>query len=101
MIGKILDGRYEIISKLGEGGFGATYLAIDRKLPDKDQCVVKHFSPQTINPYTLYHARRLFETEAKVLNRLGNNDRIPRLLAHFEEDENFYLVEEFIAGHDL
>jgi eukaryotic-like serine/threonine-protein kinase len=101
MIGKILDGRYEIISKLGEGGFGATYLAIDRKLPDKDQCVVKHFSPQTINPYTLYHARRLFETEAKVLNRLGNNDCIPRLLAHFEEDENFYLVEEFIAGHDL
>ncbi|BAT55640.1 Serine/Threonine protein kinase [Nostoc sp. NIES-3756] len=101
MIGKILDGRYEIISKLGEGAFGTTYLAIDRKLPDKDQCVVKHFSPRTVNAYTLYHARRLFETEAKVLNRLGNNDCIPRLLAHFEEEENFFLVEEFIAGHDL
>ncbi|MBD2501392.1 serine/threonine-protein kinase [Anabaena azotica] len=101
MIGKILDGRYEIISKLGQGAFGTTYLAIDRKLPDKDQCVVKHFSPRTVNAYTLHHARRLFETEAKVLNRLGNNDCIPRLLAHFEEEENFYLVEEFVAGHDL
>ncbi|WP_138499092.1 serine/threonine-protein kinase [Nostoc sp. PA-18-2419] len=101
MIGKILDGRYEVISKLGEGGFGATYLAIDRKLPDKDQCVVKHFSPKATDTNTLSHARRLFENEAKVLNRLGNHDRIPRLLAHFEEDQNFYLVQEFIPGYDL
>lgn len=101
MIGKILAGRYQIISKLGEGGFGTTYLAIDRKLPDKDQCVVKHFSPKATDLNTLSHARRLFETEAKVLNRLGNHDRVPRLLAHFEEDQNFYLVQEFIPGYDL
>ncbi|MBW4507455.1 MAG: protein kinase [Scytonematopsis contorta HA4267-MV1] len=101
MIGKILDGRYEIISFLGKGAFGTTYLAIDRKLPDKDQCVVKHFSPQTISPNALIEARRLFDNEAKVLNRLGSNDRIPRLLAHFEEEEQFYLVEELIVGHDL
>ncbi|MFN6516389.1 MAG: protein kinase domain-containing protein [Nostoc sp. CreGUA01] len=101
MIGKILDGRYEIISKLGEGGFGATYLAIDRKLPDRDQCVVKHFSPKATDTNTLSHARRLFETEAKVLNRLGNHDRVPRLLAHFEEDQKFYLVQEFVDGYDL
>lgn len=101
MLGKILDGRYEILSLLGEGAFGTTYLAVDRKLPDKDKCVVKHFSPKSTDPSTLYHARRLFETEAKVLNRLGNHDRIPRLLAHFEEEQNFYLIEEFIAGHDL
>ena len=101
MIGKILDGRYEIISKLGEGGFGTTYLAIDRKLPDKDQCVVKHFSPKATDLNTLSHARRLFETEAQVLNRLGSHDLVPRLLAHFEEDQKFYLVQEFIAGYDL
>ncbi|WGV28056.1 serine/threonine-protein kinase [Halotia branconii] len=101
MIGKILDGRYEIISKLGEGAFGTTYLAIDRKLPDQAQCVVKHFSPKSTDPNTLSHARRLFENEAKVLNRLGSHDQIPRLLAHFEEDQKFYLVQELIVGHDL
>lgn len=101
MIGKILDGRYEIISFLGKGAFGTTYLAIDKKLPDENQCVVKHFSPQTINPNALQEARRLFDNEAKVLNRLGSHDRIPRLLAHFEEEEQFYLVEELIVGHDL
>jgi eukaryotic-like serine/threonine-protein kinase len=101
MIGKILAGRYEIIGFLGKGSFGTTYLAIDRQLPDKDQCVVKHFSPQTVSPNALREARRLFDNEAKVLNRLGSHDRIPRLLAHFEEDEQFYLVEELIVGHDL
>ncbi len=101
MISKILDGRYEIISKLGEGAFGTTYLAIDRKLPDQAQCVVKHFSPKSTDPNTLSHARRLFENEAKVLNRLGSHDQIPRLLAHFEEDQKFYLVQELVVGHDL
>jgi len=35
------------------------------------------------------------------LEKLGNHDRIPRLLAHFEEKQEFYLVQEFIEGHDL
>lgn len=101
MISTILDGRYEIIRKLGQGGFGATYLAIDRKLPDKDRCVVKHFSPLATDANSLFHARRLFETEAKTLNRLGYHNQIPRLLAHFEEEEEFYLVQEYVAGKDL
>jgi len=45
-------------------------------------------------------ARLLFENEAKVLSRLGTH-QIPRLLAHFEEDQQFYLVLEFVEGHDL
>ncbi len=47
-------------------------------------------------------AIRLFDREAQVLYRLGNqHDQIPRLLAHFEENEEFYLVQEFIDGNDL
>ncbi|AFZ02624.1 serine/threonine-protein kinase [Calothrix sp. PCC 6303] len=101
MIGKILDGRYQIISKLGQGGFGTTFLAIDKKLPNNDQCVVKLFSPQVDDPDSLHEARRLFNNEAIVLNTLGSHDQIPRLLAHFEEDEQFYLVEEFVSGEEL
>jgi eukaryotic-like serine/threonine-protein kinase len=101
MIGKILDGRYQIVSKLGQGGFGTTFLAIDKKLPNNDQCVVKLFSPQIDDPDSLHEARRLFNNEAIVLNTLGSHDQIPRLLAHFEEDEQFYLVEEFVSGEEL
>jgi len=33
--------------------------------------------------------------------KLGNYNRIPQLLAHFEENQEFYLVQEFIPGHTL
>jgi serine/threonine protein kinase len=64
-------------------------------------CVVKRLRPLSTDPYTLATARKLFEREAKVLNRLNHFDQVPRLLAHFEQDQDFYLVQEFVAGHDL
>ncbi|NET54978.1 MAG: protein kinase [Symploca sp. SIO2E6] len=100
MLGKLLDGRYRIIQVLGVGGFGKTYIAEDTKLYD-DRCVVKQLQPASTDPTTLQVARRLFDSEAKILHRLGNHDKIPRLLAHFEENQDFYLVQELIAGHDL
>lgn len=101
MIGKILGGRYQITTRLGQGNFSTTFLAVDMQLPNNPQCVVKHLLPQTTDPLILEMARILFDNEAKVLNRLGTHDQIPRLLAHFEEDQEFYLVQEFIEGHDL
>ena len=35
------------------------------------------------------------------MNRLGHCDRIPRLLAYFEQEHEFFLVQELIEGHDL
>ena len=101
MLGQILSGRYKIISSLGSGAFGATYIAEDQQLPDTPRCVVKQLKPTSHDPSNLVVARRLFETEAKVLHRLGSHDRIPRLLAHFEENHQFYLVQELIEGHPL
>ncbi|MBD2047932.1 tetratricopeptide repeat protein [Coleofasciculus sp. FACHB-64] len=101
VIGQTLGGHYQIINSLGGGGFGQTYLAQDMYLPGTPRCVVKLLKPQATDPQTLQTARRLFETEAKVLHQLGNHDRIPRLFAYFEENQEFYLVQEFIEGSDL
>lgn len=101
MLGNTLVGRYQIIRYLGGGGFGETFVACDTQLPGLPQCVVKKLKPQANDPVTLETARRLFDTEAQVLYKLGNHDRIPQLLAYFEEDAQFYLVQEFIIGHDL
>jgi serine/threonine protein kinase len=100
MIGQLLRGRYEIIQKLGGGGFGETFLARDNDLPGKPFCVVKQLK---LNhpPEILPTVRRLFDTEAKTLYQLGKSDQIPRLLAHFEENQQFYLVQEYIDGHVL
>jgi eukaryotic-like serine/threonine-protein kinase len=47
-------------------------------------------------------SNRIFESEAQVLAELGEtSDRIPALYAYFEEQGEFYLVQEFIAGQTL
>ncbi|TVP61191.1 MAG: protein kinase [Nodularia sp. (in: Bacteria)] len=99
--GTILRQRYKIIYILGSGGFGDTYLAEDIDLPNHPKCVVKHLKPNS-DPAVLEIVRRLFDSEAQVLYRLGNDsEQIPRLFAHFEEEGEFYLVQEFVDGEDL
>jgi serine/threonine-protein kinase len=97
----ILRGRYKITKLLGRGGFGETYLAEDGDRPGNPICVVKQLQPLSNSPNVLKAAQRLFNNEAEILYKLGNHEQIPQLLAHFEEDDQFYLVQEFIDGHDL
>ena len=101
MLGITLSGRYKIVKHLGGGGFGQTYLAEDLQLPGSPICVVKQLQPKSTDPLTLQTAKRLFDREAQVLYKLGNHDQIPRLLAHLEQEQEFYLVQEYIEGHDL
>jgi len=97
----LLNQRYKVISPLGAGGFGKTYLAQDTQRPGHPQCVVKHLQPARQEPEFLEVARRLFATEAEILELLGKHDQIPQLLAYVEENQQFYLVQEFILGHSL
>ena len=97
----ILRQRYKIIKRIDVGGFGDTYLAIDLDYPYARKCVVKHLSPKNSAPEAIAIAKRLFKTEAECLSRLGEHDRIPRLYSYFEEEGEFYLVEEFIEGNNL
>ncbi|MGF1496925.1 MAG: tetratricopeptide repeat protein [Elainellaceae cyanobacterium] len=98
---KPLGGRYQLVACLGEGGFGQTFRAQDLHLPGQPLCVVKQLKPQVTSAQDLMVARRLFDTEAKALYELGNHPQIPRLLAHFEENQEFYLAQELIEGHSL
>ncbi|NUN64365.1 protein kinase [Pseudanabaena biceps] len=99
--GQIVGGHYEVINRLGGGGFGETYLSRDLHLPDRPKRVIKRLSPRSQEANVLQIARRLFETEAQVLYRLGTHPQIPQLFAHFEELAEFYLVQEYVDGKDL
>ena len=96
-----LGGRYKIIGQLGAGGFSRTFLVQDLHLPNNPRCVIKQLKPQTMEPKSLEMARRLFDTEAQVLYKLGTHEQIPALLAHFEESQEFYLAQEYIEGIQL
>lgn len=101
MIGQILDRRYRITKVLSSGQFGQTYLAADTHRPGYPQCLVRQLRPPSNNPRTLQIIELLFKKKAESLEKLGKHDRIPQLLAFFEENKEFYLVEEFIPGRPL
>jgi serine/threonine protein kinase, bacterial len=101
MIGKLLDNRYQVIQVLAKGGFGQTYIAQDTRRPGNPICVVKHLKPTSSDPKIFETAKRLFHNEAETLERLGYHDQIPRLLAYFDENQEFFLVQEYIEGHPL
>jgi serine/threonine protein kinase len=99
--GDLLDRRYRVLRTLAKGGFGQTYVAEDTRLPGNPWCVVKQLKPASSDPKVLENARRLFLIEAETLQKLGKHDQIPQLLAYFEEEGEFYLVQELIEGHTL
>ncbi|BAY22661.1 serine/threonine protein kinase [Calothrix sp. NIES-2100] len=101
MIGKVLQARYQIVQSLGAGVFGQTYIAVDIEYPENPKCVVKQLKVSNLHPSYLDDLRLRFLTETETLKRLGRHDQIPQLIACFEENERFYLVQEFIEGHPL
>ena len=101
MLGKTLTGRYKIVKQLGGGGFSHTFIAEDGHLPDHPLCVIKQLKPVSSQAEVLRISRELFDKEAKILYRLGKHDCIPSLLAHFEEDQEFFLAQELIEGNVL
>ncbi|MBN3910652.1 MAG: CHASE2 domain-containing protein [Nostoc sp. NMS1] len=97
----LLGGRYKISQVLGAGGFGRTYLAQDTQRPGNPTCVVKKLMPARQDTRFLQVARRLFNSEAEILESLGKHHQIPELLAYFEDDQEFYLIQQYIEGHTL
>jgi serine/threonine protein kinase len=98
----LLNHRYQVLEVLGDGGFGQTFLAEDTQMPSRRKCVVKQLKPITDNPQAQQIVKERFQREAAILERLGaGHPQIPHLYAYFEDNEQFYLVEEWVEGKTL
>ncbi len=97
----ILNHRYLLLNPLGSGGCGQTFLAEDKYLFSA-KCVVKQFKPTTTEPQAYQIIQERFEREAQILKTVGEDHKqIPKLYAYFTENQDFYLVQEWIEGLNL
>ncbi len=94
-----VGGHFQIISALSRGGFGQTFLAEDTRFANRPKCVVKQLKPQSNDLKVIELAGRLFEQEVVTLYQLGKHPQIPTLITHFEENGEFYFVQEYIEGN--
>ncbi|PHJ58619.1 serine/threonine protein kinase [Nostoc linckia z18] len=101
-VGQVIDNRYQIIRQLGQGGFGRTYLAEDKK--SHQTCVLKEFAPQVQEKQDLQKAKELFEREADVLKKLQHS-QIPRFHSSIQvkigTKDFFFLVQDYVDGENF
>ena len=100
-VGHILETRYRIVSQLGQGGFGRTYLAEDLHRFN-ERCVLKEFAPQVQGDRQLQKAKELFEREAGALYKLYH-PQLPKFREFFEaklggEVSCLFLAQDYIEG---
>ncbi len=88
--------NYEVQRKLGEGGFGETFLAT---AADGHPVVMKRLRVDRLDDWK---AMELFEREARVLEQL-DHPNIPNYVDSFTEDDGggLIIVQDFIEGRTL
>jgi WD40 repeat protein len=97
--GAVLRRRYRIISRLGNGGFGAVYKTED--MPFGNRLVaVKEMNHLSGSDAERSSAAEEFTREAMLLARL-KHPSLPSIYDHFSEDGRWYLVMDYIEGETL
>ncbi|MBM0742871.1 serine/threonine protein kinase [Phormidium sp. CLA17] len=95
-VGTILQNRYRILSILGQGGFGRTYLAEDQGRFN-EHCALKELTPAQGGDYALDKSKELFQREAQILYQI-QHPQIPQFRATFEQDQRLFLVQDYVEG---
>jgi serine/threonine protein kinase len=89
---EVLQDRYRIVRRLGKGGMGAVYEAVDQRLG------ITVALKETLSVDA--NVRKQFEQEARLLASL-QHPALPRVTDHFTEGDRAFLVMQFITGVDL
>jgi predicted Ser/Thr protein kinase len=88
-------GRYQILSRLGEGGMGVVYLAHD---PAMDSDVAIKLLRDSIADEDL---RKRFAREAQMARRVGVHPNVVAIFDIGEHDGHPFIAMEYVAGETL
>jgi serine/threonine protein kinase len=94
MVGRVV-GSYRIVEKIGEGGMGAVYRAVDEML-DRE-VAVKAIRPELLREPEIVER---FRTEARILARI-HHPAIATIYSFFHDSGEMFLAMEYVRGRTL
>lgn len=95
-MGELVNGRYRILHKVGQGGMSAVYLALDERAGG--QWAVKEVRRAGVSDSRAVEQGMI--AEKNILKRL-NHTNLPHIVDVIENEERFLIVMDYIQGHSL
>lgn len=95
-IGSIIDGKYKILNKVGQGGMSVVYLAMNEKA--NKQWAIKEVRKDGVKDFELIKQGLIVETD--MLKKLSHPS-LPSIVDVIEDDNTFLIVMDYIQGNPL
>ena len=95
-IGSLVDGKYKILNKVGQGGMSVVYLAMNEKA--NKQWAVKEVRKDGVLDFEAVKQGLVAETD--ILKRL-DHPCLPSIIDVIDTDESFIIIMDYIQGNSL
>ena len=100
--GNLLGGRFRVVQTIADDTYTQTYLVEDTVAAEMPRWIAKSFCLINKTNLQLDWARSLFRNEVPKLQQLSDrSNNFPKITTYFEQEEEFYIVEEAIDGTRL
>jgi eukaryotic-like serine/threonine-protein kinase len=96
---RVIDGKFELVRELGEGGMGTVFEA--RHLHTGRRVAVKLIRGTSLEPSKRAQSLRRFEREARAVGRIESDHVVSVLDTGVDASGDPYLVMELLRGEDL
>ncbi|MEG1551553.1 MAG: serine/threonine-protein kinase, partial [Oscillospiraceae bacterium] len=98
IIGSVIEGRYEILKLIGKGGMSKVYLAMDKRLNNK-QWAVKEIEKNVRDKNNEVIIQSAV-AEANMIKRLDHHS-LPRIVDIINNTNVIYVIMDYIEGQPL
>lgn len=95
-VGSLVDGKYKILTKVGQGGMSVVYLAINEKA--NKQWAIKEVRKDGIKDFEVVKQGLVAETE--ILKKL-NHPNLPSIIDVIDQEDSFIIIMDYIEGNSL
>ncbi|WP_418747216.1 serine/threonine-protein kinase [Frisingicoccus sp.] len=95
-IGSIIDGKYKILNKVGQGGMSVVYLAMNERA--NKQWAIKEIRKDGVSNYEVVRQNLIAETD--ILKKLSH-PHLPSIIDVIDCEDTFLIVMDYIEGNPL